>query len=286
MHKSIYTAIISAAAVTALSIPMALANTTSPMTYTVQSGDSLWKISQKYNVSVAELTSYNQVSNPNSVYVGETISIPLASYTVKAGDSLSLIAKNYGVTTAAIASQNNLSNINMIYVGQVLQIPLSVSTPAQSSTAASSTTTTPSTTASAAPSTTSVPARSTVASNIITTAEKYEGPVPYVWGGTSPSGWDCSGFVYYVFQQNGITVPRVSADMFNAGTAVSESQLQPADLVFFQGTTSSTSGISHVGIYIGNGEFINESSSQNAVVVASLSNTYWAAHYAGAKRVF
>lgn len=119
------------------------------------------------------------------------------------------------------------------------------------------------------------------ADKIIATARNYIG-VPYVWGGTSPSGFDCSGFVYYVFKQHGITLNRTTATQYSHGTYVSKSNLQPGDLVFFQNTY--TTGISHIGIYIGSGQFIHASSSKG-VTISSLSNSYWSSHYYGARRV-
>ena len=116
---------------------------------------------------------------------------------------------------------------------------------------------------------------------IIRTAKNYIG-VPYLWGGTTPAGFDCSGFVQYVFKQNGITLNRTVATQFQHGKAISRSNLQPGDLVFFQNTY--TTGLSHIGIYIGNGEFIHASGSQG-VIISSLSNSYWNSHYHSARRV-
>ncbi|PGP12006.1 peptidase [Bacillus cereus] len=125
---------------------------------------------------------------------------------------------------------------------------------------------------------------SSKAEAIISTAKKYLG-VPYVWGGTSPSGFDCSGFVYYVFRQHGINnLPRVSYDMFNVGTSVNKSDLRAGDLVYFKNTYRE--GISHVGIYIGDGQFIQASSGDEKVKISNLSGSYYIQHYAGAKRVF
>ena len=119
------------------------------------------------------------------------------------------------------------------------------------------------------------------ANAIIATAKQYIG-VPYVWGGESPSGFDCSGFVQYVFRQNGIRLNRTVVTQYTHGYAVSKSNLQPGDLVFFQNTYGS--GLSHIGIYIGNNQFIHASGSQG-VTISSLSNSYWISHYHSARRV-
>ncbi len=119
------------------------------------------------------------------------------------------------------------------------------------------------------------------AAAIVATAKKYIG-VPYVWGGTSPSGFDCSGLVQYVFRQHGILLNRTCVTQYKQGVYVSKGNLRPGDLVFFQNTYGS--GISHVGIYIGGGQFIHASSSRG-VMISSLSNSYWLSHYYGARRV-
>ena len=120
----------------------------------------------------------------------------------------------------------------------------------------------------------------TSASAIIATAKEYIG-VPYVWGGSTPSGFDCSGFVQYVFNAHGISLPRTSKQQYGVGTYVSKANLKAGDLVFFD---TEGSGISHLGIYIGNNQFVHASSSKG-VTITSLSNTYWAPRYYGAKRV-
>lgn len=119
------------------------------------------------------------------------------------------------------------------------------------------------------------------ATAIIATAKKYIG-VPYVWGGSSPSGFDCSGYVQYVFQQHGIKLNRTARTQYEHGVYVSRSNLKPGDLVFFENTY--TTGISHLGIYIGNGEFIHASSSKG-VTISQLSNSYWNSRYYGARRI-
>ncbi|OKP95898.1 C40 family peptidase [Paenibacillus sp. P46E] len=103
----------------------------------------------------------------------------------------------------------------------------------------------------------------------------------YKFGGTSTSGFDCSGFTSYVFKNVGLTLPRTSKAQFSVGTSVSRSNLRSGDLVFFN---TFGSGVSHVGIYVGGGKFA-QSSSSRGVTITSLSQAYWANRYVGAKRV-
>lgn len=104
--------------------------------------------------------------------------------------------------------------------------------------------------------------------------------VPYVWGGTTPSGFDCSGFVNYVFQGAGVDLPRTSRQMFKtSGSRVTGSNLKAGDLVFF-----SIGSNSHVGIYVGNDSFISATSS-HGIHIDSLNSKYWGKSYIGAKRV-
>lgn len=104
--------------------------------------------------------------------------------------------------------------------------------------------------------------------------------VPYVFGGSSRSGFDCSGYTQYVFKASGISLPRTSVSQFNVGSSVSRDQLQSGDLVFF---TTYAAGASHVGIYIGGGNFVHASNS--GVRTTSLSDSYYANRYVGARRV-
>ena len=115
---------------------------------------------------------------------------------------------------------------------------------------------------------------------IINYSMKFVG-VPYLFGGVSPSGFDCSGYVQYVFAQYGISLPRTADIQFTKGQWVSRNKLIPGDLVYF---TTYAPGASHVGIYVGDGKFINAQSSKG-VAIATLDNTYWGSRYFGAKRI-
>ena len=113
---------------------------------------------------------------------------------------------------------------------------------------------------------------------VVGIAMQYLG-TPYVWGGASPGGFDCSGFVMYVYAQVGVSVPHNAAMQYNTvGTYVSRDQLEPGDLVFFD-------GLGHVGIYIGGGQFIHSPHTGDVVKISSLDDSWYAATYVGAKRV-
>lgn len=127
------------------------------------------------------------------------------------------------------------------------------------------------------------PAATVSGSEIVSLAQQYLG-VPYVYGGSSPSGFDCSGFTMYIFAQVGVKLPHGATSQLSYGASVSRSELQPGDLVFFQDYGAVAS---HVGIYIGGDQFIHASSSYyngHCVVISSLTETYYNSHYYTARR--
>ena len=111
---------------------------------------------------------------------------------------------------------------------------------------------------------------------VVGIAMRYLG-VPYVWGGASPAGFDCSGLVMYVFAQVGVSLPHNAAAQYGYGAPVSQGDLQPGDLVFFD-------GLGHVGIYIGGGQFIHAPHTGDVVKISSISGWY-ASTYVGARRL-
>jgi cell wall-associated NlpC family hydrolase len=122
-----------------------------------------------------------------------------------------------------------------------------------------------------------------VSISIVDFAKRLVG-VDYVWGGTSPKGFDCSGFVKYVFANFGVTLNRVSAEQAKQGSKVKKSDLIPGDIVFFD-TNGGHNRINHVGMYIGGGRFIQASSEYSNVVISDMTEGFYANTYMTARRV-
>ncbi|MGB4098347.1 MAG: NlpC/P60 family protein [bacterium] len=124
------------------------------------------------------------------------------------------------------------------------------------------------------------PNRHGIRKRLVSDAHRFIGS-PYRWGGTQPSGFDCSGLTLTVYRLNGIVIPRTSAEQYDHGRAVSRRRLKPGDLVFF--STGKNKRVSHVGIYIGNRRFIHAPGKGRQVQEASLSDTYYKNTFAGAR---
>lgn len=258
-------------------------STSASGTYTVKSGDSLGVIASRYKTSVASLKQLNGLSS-DVIYVGQklktggsasstttkpvTTTKPAAStsngtYIVKSGDSLSLIASRSGMTVASLKQMNSLKS-DVIFVGQKLKTaggsgssttPIKVTNPSSSG--------------------------GYNTSRLISTANSLMG-IPYVWGGSSTSGFDCSGFIYYAYQKAGKSISRTNTEgYYNRSYEISSPAV--GDLVFFSNTYKK--GISHMGIYIGGNQFIHASSSAG-VTVSSLDNSYFKSKFTSFKRFY
>lgn len=115
---------------------------------------------------------------------------------------------------------------------------------------------------------------------LVQKASQYLG-TPYVYGGTTPKGFDCSGLMQYVYKANGISIPRTSQEQFKSGQAIDRNDLQPGDLVFFVGSEGSQNNPGHVGMYIGNGQYIQAPKTGDVVKISNLSGRK---DYVGARR--
>lgn len=108
---------------------------------------------------------------------------------------------------------------------------------------------------------------------------------PYVYGGSSPKGFDCSGFVCYVYKHFGYSLNRTASTQMDNGVSVSRSELQVGDLVFFKKSGSGSKRASHVGIYIGNNQFVHASTARVGVIVSSMNEAYYTSGFVGARRL-
>jgi cell wall-associated NlpC family hydrolase len=112
-------------------------------------------------------------------------------------------------------------------------------------------------------------------------AQQYVGS-PYRWGGISPTGFDCSGFVMFIYSQFGISLPHNETGQLNSGPRIGSDDLEPGDIVVFANTYRA--GLSHTGIYIGDGQFVHAADEQHGVLVSNIWDSYWSPRFVAAAR--
>src|SRR3989304_9103288 len=274
--------------------------------YIVKKDDALSTIASKYNVSVKNLMSANNLKS-NEVRIGTKLIIPdsqipmrvvrvspneneINKYVVKKGDTLSTIAKRYGVSQVELKRANNIKG-NTIESGKLLRVPSKINVKdelvfedikvAKDDTHIKS----------LPEIETAKPIQSNEPSTyengltrdvIISIAKRFLG-APYKFGGNSLiRGLDCSAFVNKVFSFFNVDLPRTAREMYKIGRNVTKGELSAGDLVFFRTYASYPS---HVGIYIGDSEFIHASSAAKRVKIDNMNQSYYRKRYIGAKRI-
>ena len=274
--------------------------------YVVKKGDTLSMIASKYRVSVRELKSVNDMRD-DKVKVGMRLIIPNSNlsknvesktpvisdnnkYVVKKGDSISSIAKRYGVSQVELKRANNIKG-NTIESGQLLRVPSMINVKdelviedikvAKDDTHIKSLPEIE--TAKAIQSNESSTYENGLTRDVIISIAKRFLGAPYKFGGNSLiRGLDCSAFVNKVFSFFNVDLPRTAREMYKIGRNVTKGELSAGDLVFFRTYASYPS---HVGIYIGDSEFIHASSAAKRVRIDSMNQSYYRKRYIGAKRI-
>ncbi|UYY99872.1 LysM peptidoglycan-binding domain-containing protein [Peribacillus frigoritolerans] len=248
------------------------AKNSSNATYKVKSGDTLGKIARVNNMTVQQLKSMNHLTS-TLIFPGQVLKVNAITsnpdkgknttgvYVVKLGDSLSTIAKRYNLSLSALLKINpNISNSDRIRIGQTIRVSGKASASAINK-----------------------PSKSNKADQVLAAGAKYLG-AKYVYGASTSRTdvFDCSSFTLRAFQSAGISLPRNSVAQSHVGKAVSSKALQKGDLVFFD--TNNDGVINHVGIYAGNGQMLNASTSKG-VSYANINNSYWGPSFVKAVRV-
>lgn len=274
----------------------------STSTYVVMSGDTLSKIANQHKTTVSAIQQLNGLSD-DIIYIGQALKVtgtfqavkplitppksePVATTAppkiptpsiigstngtvrVVAGDTLSSIAYQQGISVTQLMNWNNLTS-SSIRVGQVLKVENSlVATMPQTKPVSAPVITPP---VSITPST---------VGKIVSTATSFLG-TPYIWGGASARGFDCSGYIHYIYTAAGISVPRTNTIGLDA-RSYEVSNPQIGDLVFFKDTYRP--GISHVGIYLGDNIFIHAGGDR--VQISFVNDLYWSQHFDSYKRFY
>ncbi|MCL5674542.1 MAG: LysM peptidoglycan-binding domain-containing protein [Candidatus Omnitrophica bacterium] len=275
--------------------------------YRVQWGNTLDSIASRYGVSVGWLERVNNISNPYDLRMGQTLIVgqtamktyiprqaytptetkdinavetkPISSvinsssvtyYQVKIGDTLTSIAKRFNLDPDWLAKENLITD-NQVTPGEIIVIPevANKTEPSHSETSQSGTWLNGN------------DFFSSIGHKIIQYADTFIG-TPYVYGGTSRNGIDCSGLTQRVYKEVGINLPRTAAEQYRDGKPISLAEAQPGDLIFFHFYGDY---VDHVGIYIGDNRFIQAGTYEGRVVIAKL-NDYFRRHIAGVRTYF
>lgn len=256
-------------------------------TYIVVKGDTLGKIANQHSISLTNLMKWNNLDH-HIIYPGQILKVSTTAtmvdtskpgkdnqtkppqtsnaseYVVQKGDTLSHISVKVSMTIAELKQLNSLSS-DLIFVGQKLKVKGNIPPGKETNNSKE-------------------PVESldnAIIDSLISQAKSWIG-IPYVWGGSTLNGFDCSGFIYYAFNAVGTKISRLSTDGYYSRSYYVDSP-KTGDLVFFENTYRP--GISHMGIYLGNNEFIHASSSKG-VMISNLNDAYFKPRFDGFKRFY
>jgi len=266
--------------------------TVKTVNHTIQDGETLYIIAKKHHTTISEVRKANGMKKGEILKIGKVLKVPqntyfpdkkatqkkhkksmrTVKYTVKKGDVLSTIALRYNTSVKALQKLNGLKQSEIIRVGEVLKVPASKYHYAKKR---------------ASQRTCNKYSKNSISNRvrrIISLAKKKLGR-KYVWGAVGQRNtFDCSGLTKYVYQKNGINIPRTSIKQAKYGKYVPRKNLKPGDLVFFDTSKRRKGYVNHVGIYIGNNKFLHASSAKKKVVITSLNKPFYKSRYKGARR--
>ncbi|GGM07655.1 C40 family peptidase [Deinococcus aerophilus] len=257
-----------------------------PYRHSVQPGETLYALSRRYGVSVDALLAENLLPVGAVLTVGQVLKLPVSAIRPAAPVVAPLATAPFQPAQAPAASSNSQPLQTSSGGLPPLVLPTALSAPLRSAAGEQPALPTAALGPSwAAPEPLPAPPEALPAlSSDWRSAALAMLDTPYVYGGTTRAGLDCSGFVLQVFTPLGVRLPRVSADQARTGLPVEAGQLQPGDLLFFD--TEGRGRVSHVGIYLGDDTFVSANSYRGKVSIdALMTDRYWAPRYLGARRV-
>ncbi|MDR7418197.1 MAG: NlpC/P60 family protein [Armatimonadota bacterium] len=293
---------------TALPAAASPAQNTATTAYRIQEGDTLWSLSRRFGTTPERLAAMNAMSVEATLSIGRMIRVPSSRavgsrtvsgavgrpsartqapvatrvHRIQPGDTLWSLSRRYGTTPERLAAMNGITLTTTLRLERPLKVPGTAPSvrpagavervdPAEAAARREAIRKRLAT----------LPSRGEKwTDDLLTLSRRYLG-VRYRWGGTTPRAFDCSGFMYYVYARMGVSLPRTTFEMYDAGVPVPREELKAGDLVFFQ---TISPGPSHAGIYLGDGRFIHSSSGAGRVLISTMLDGYYAPRYLGARR--
>ncbi|MDR7556012.1 MAG: NlpC/P60 family protein [Armatimonadota bacterium] len=250
--------------------------------HVVQPGETVYRIARRYGVTIDALAAVNGLADPTRIRAGQRLRIPPAGGIVPSGGRTHTRSPRRGDTVIPAGAAPSPPAVSRA-PAQALQVsapavPVEILLGPPSSLPAPGDGVWQPPPGAPTPQDRAVPVH---ARQIAAAARRLVG-VPYTWGGSSAQGVDCSGLVWLLYAPVWPGLPRTSFALFAVGAPVDPAALQPGDLVFF---TTYAPGASHVGVYVGDGQFVHVSSSAGRVVSSPLADPYYAARFLGARRL-